>query len=441
MLRRATLLTLAAAVLAAVLSACAIYKEGSLAVTQPGGIGPVHVHFTLCSSEESTSGPGCSPYSGDAEAQLMVALAIPTGFSAPTELHAVPRHGGSPLALSPNREVAERVAEIPPEEEGQVWPPAGTTVVGYLSGVFSEHAGEEQEWDIDTDFALPAAADGGSYVGRFPLGLATGWRRVDASHPSSRAVSCTEYEGTPPAITPLGGCGIADEAAIGVSDLKIDDGPSPAIQALLQPGGQAQLTYGLDFASTVTGTLPSFALSATTTVPGGSATPTEASFAPGSVDPTSHRTSASRAVTVTAPARTPPGTYQVTLVATTASGGSASSTQAIVVPQPPKATIKLGKLKRNKAKGTATLTVTASATGKLTLSGKGLAKATKKVKVAGKPVKLKVRAVGKKLKRLRAKGKLKAKAKVSLRPDIGAAVSKGRALTLKLKAKSKKAKR
>ncbi len=98
----------------------------------------------------------------------------------------------------------------------------------------------------------------------------------------------------------------------------------------------------------------------------------------------------------------------------------------------PKKSLKLGKLTRNKKKGTAKLAVTAGGSGTVVL------KSTKKVKknsrkVGGKGTgKVTVKAKGKTLKKLKKKGKVKVKLTLTYKPGGGCAtVTKKRTVTLK----------
>ena len=78
----------------------------------------------------------------------------------------------------------------------------------------------------------------------------------------------------------------------------------------------------------------------------------------------------------------------------------------------------IGKLKRNRKKGTATLTIAIPEPGTIVASGKGIKKATVRAAKGGS-VKVPLKAVGKSLKRLKAKGKLKAKLKIAYSPVGG----------------------
>ncbi len=101
----------------------------------------------------------------------------------------------------------------------------------------------------------------------------------------------------------------------------------------------------------------------------------------------------------------------------------------------------LGKVKRNKKRGTATLAVRVPNAGKLALSGKGIKAASaagavisKTVGAAGK-VKLLIRAKGKKQKKLNRSGKVKVKVKITYTPPPG---DDPATQTRKLKLKRKK---
>ena len=115
-----------------------------------------------------------------------------------------------------------------------------------------------------------------------------------------------------------------------------------------------------------------------------------------------------------------PGT-QVTNVATISGGGeitttndSASDPTSIV----PVNTIGLGKLKKNRKKGTAMLSVTVQAPGSLVLSGKGVKRITKIVPAAG-TIGLPVKTTGAAKRKLGKSGKAKVKAQITFTPTGG----------------------
>ena len=94
----------------------------------------------------------------------------------------------------------------------------------------------------------------------------------------------------------------------------------------------------------------------------------------------------------------------------------------------------LGKLKRNKKKGTAKLEVTGLRTaGELKLSGKGLK--TQRKSAGPGSAKLKLKPKGKLAKNLKRKGKAKVKAKVVFTPNGGDAAQQNDKVKLKRKRK------
>src|SRR5690242_21361170 len=92
--------------IALVLSACAFLKQGSLSLSQGGGIGSVRVHFALCTEPE----PECSPNEETEEVQYLLGIAVPPGSTPPASVTAAPVGGGSPLTFTLNSEVATEIA-------------------------------------------------------------------------------------------------------------------------------------------------------------------------------------------------------------------------------------------------------------------------------------------------------------------------------------------
>jgi hypothetical protein len=415
---------------AIVLSACAFLKEGSLSLSQGGGIGSVRVHFTICTEPE----PECSPNEETEEKQYLLGIAVPPGSTPPATVTAVPVGGGSPLVFTRSDEVATEIAAASAnlkklaEKKGEgdkappVWPAAGLQGVGYLSNARLEQEGVQSEWNIDADFGLPAAADGSPFTGPFASGLSFGSREVSPAQPANRPVHCWQFEGEPQESDAL--CvGTVMEGQIGTADLKV---AAPA-QTSVFLGGKAKITFPFNFATT-TSPSPSFALAATSTLPKGKLSLASPTFTPGAVDPTTHRApTANQTATLTVPKQAKPGTYEVTVTATTPQGGTASQVAKVKVVKP---TLKFGGVKLNKAKGTATLTVKVPGAGTLTASGKGIVKAKKKAKKA-KKLKLTIKAKGKTKAQLEASGKAKVKAKIAFKPTSGISVKKTKGITLK----------
>lgn len=424
------LVLIAFAVLAASLSACAVYKEGSLQISQPGGVGSVRVHFELCT--DPTLG-GCAANEDEGQSQYLLMLRVPKGTAAPATVTANPVSGGAPIVYSRNDEVGRAYEQLIRDystaiENPQEWPPAGTETVGYLSAVFSEEKGATREWVADADLGLPAAADGGSYGGPFVLEMATGWRSVNPGAPADRPVVCwSPLNGEPQDEEKDTYCLPNEEEppSLGTSDLKI---AAPAAAAAFV-GGKATIAFPFDFASTATPP-PSFALAATSTLAKSKLTLSSPSFETATFDPASHRAPAeARTVTVSVPKNAKPGSYQVTINATAPQGGVVSQVATLKVTKPK---LKFGGVKLNKAKGTATLSVKVPSAGTLTAAGKDVVKVKKKAKKA-KKLKLTIKAKGKSKTQLEATGKAKLKAKISFKPTSGIAVKKTKSITLALR--------
>jgi hypothetical protein len=434
-LAKPALLLVAVAGLAIALSACAYLKFGSLSLSQPGGIGPVHVHFVICTEPE----PECEPNEDNATVQYMVGIAVPPGSTPPATITANQVGGGTPLVFTKNDEVAAEMAAASPfihkfvEEEGPeaeaviggVWPPSGLEGVGYLSAPYQETEGSVQEWNVDADFGLPAAADGSPFAGQFGTGIAFGFRGVSPEQPANRPVRCirSEAEASP---SEAFCSGSVLRAQIGTSDLRIAP-PVKASSAFV--GGRAPVKFGLNLASTVS-PAPTFALKATTSVKGGKATlRTGGTFVPGPLDPATHRAvTATSEVMVAVPTGTKPGTYEVTLTGTAAQGGAVSGVGKLKVTKPK---LKFGGVKLNKANGTATLKVKVPSGGRLTVAGKGVLKVKKSTGKA-RTLKVTIKATGKAKAALEQTGAANVKLKATFKPSSGIAVSKRKTVTLKL---------
>lgn len=415
------LAVVAFAVLSLVLSACVIYKEGSLRLSQPQGIGPVNVHFELCTEP---TGSACAPNEDEGQSQYMVGLTVPKGSIAPAIITAAPVSGGPPIVFNRNEEVAREISFVGEGGEGS-FPPPGMEAVGYLSAVYTEETGATREWTVDAGFGLPTAADGGSFGGPFDTQIVYGWRQVDGAHPANRPVSCFEPVGEPPSdATAI--CDFVDQGSVGTSDLRIT---APAA-ASVYIGGSATFAFPLDFASTAANP-PGFNLTATSTLPRAKLLLLISAWAPGTPDPTTHRSPvAASTVSVTVPKNAKPGTYDLTLTAKTPQGGTVSQVAKLKVS---KAKLSLGAAKLNKTKGIATLSVRIPGAGTVTATGKGIAKVKKPAKKATKPktLKLTIKAKGKAKKQLAEEGTAKVTAKITFKPLSGTPVTKTKKITLK----------
>ena len=122
-----------------------------------------------------------------------------------------------------------------------------------------------------------------------------------------------------------------------------------------------------------------------------------------------------------------PGVYLVEVTATDGAGASDTATGRIEIG--PRRDFHIGKLKRNRRKGTAMLPVTVGGPGRVVLSGARLKKAVVVARAEG-VVLVPVRARGRGLAVLARRGKLTTRARVAFDPDGGAGST--RAIGLKL---------
>ena len=425
LLRPAALLV-ALVALPLTLSACAEIDQASITVAQTGGVGPVRVHFRLCTVHEGfPSGEYelCAPADHEGQGQQILAYAVPKGSSVPATITPTPGPGAPAIVFSRNQEVAERIAEQGAESEPP-WPPAGDEVVGYLSNVIDEHEGDNFEWSVDADFGLPNPADGKAFAEPYEAGLGEGWREVSEEKPADRPINCEEFVFTPPTPQFYGSCSFLRETfPIPVSDLKI--APGAPVEAFA--GDTVPVQFGLELGSTAASP-PSFVISGTSTVPQATVTSTEPSLAPPDLDPNTHRSAPiASTLKVATPAKAKAGTYRVTLTASPPAGGKVSATTSLTLK---KLAIKVGKVHFKPAKGTATVSVKVSTAGTLHLSGKGLATIQRKPKGA-KTLKLTIRAKGAAKKTLREVGKVGLKPQIAFRAPLGASVSKTKSVALK----------
>jgi hypothetical protein len=281
---------------------------------------------------------------------MLAGLMVPTGSSAPATLTVTPGPGATATTMARNQEVAAAFTKLLGREAKL---PAGFEIAGYLSATIGEPVKQEVEWTFDSELGLPKAADGGSYGGPLKLAVLGGWREVTAGLSASRPVSCLGENGEKPEeFKPAqASCSLPEatnEALLGVSDLKI--ALPPTITAA--PGETVKLPFNFDFASTAA-VPPSFKLSATSSLRGAQVSLSNGTFSRGGFNPTTHRAPVTvRKVIVQVPKTALPGSFQVTLTAKTAQGGTVTGVATLKVkgkggvklkvPNPVKATLASG---------------------------------------------------------------------------------------------------
>lgn len=325
-MRRTRPLALLVAVTATALlfSGCVWLKEGSVALTQPGGIGGVNLRFSLCTTSVTEEGNKITCGSGPAatEGQFFVGLVVPAGTQAPEALTVTPGPGAGPLTLTRSAEVAPALSSNPLlAESGTVLPPPGSEILGYASGVIAEPVGQTLEWAVSANLGLPPVGDGGTYGGPMRVAVLPASREVTPKLPASRPFSCSA-EGD---LTICSGTETAVE--LGTSDLKI---AAPA-SAPVAPGTEVKVPFTIDLASSAAA-LPEFNLQATSTLPGAGLRLPSTTFNRAPSDATTKRAPATpRTVVVSVPPSAGPGNYELTLTATAPQGGAVTSVATLAV--------------------------------------------------------------------------------------------------------------
>jgi hypothetical protein len=293
-----------AGVLALALGGCVTIAEQSS--TQLDGVGPVQV----TTRAELNSGAG--------SAQGLLAYRIPTASTAPAAINTIATTGGPGFRfdLSPSY-TAELQTKSPPPS-GQKW-------VGYVSEVVSFGAGTK-DFTVAPLFSLVPGSDGSAFRGPFNFRTIVGWRIVDGTHPADRPVVCgspitTEVDGTDCASDPEDTNIIASNLQQPTQDLGILD--ASGVESVKQ-GNVARVKFQADYAGDGN-PAPTFLLDATTTIPDTTVSPSTPVLTP------DEGTTLLRVIG-RVPVSTPPGLYDVTLVASVGGEVRASTHEILVTP-------------------------------------------------------------------------------------------------------------
>lgn len=341
--RRLPLLALAGLALVLAFSGCTAIKPGSVALTQPAGIGPLNLRLVLCTvpaPSESAATTTCGPAPETVEGQMLLTLIVPIGTTVPATIVATPGPGATPTTFTRSQEVAQAFVA------GGKPPGSGFEIAGYASGVIAETTGQAAEWALATELRPPVSADGGSSGLPFKSALRSGWREVKPGLPASRPVKCLseaelkkeEPETPGAAICEFGGAP-GNEVTLGISDLRVR-APAPATVA---PGAKVKLPFVLDFASSAA-ELPKFKLTVSSKLPGAELSVSSNSFSRGPSNPANNRAPATtRQAIVEIPATARLGTYELGLTATAAQGGAVTATTKLIVKPSGKAKVTVPK--------------------------------------------------------------------------------------------------
>lgn len=286
------------------LAGCVSISEES--ARQLDEIGDVELTTVVCASE-TVVGPRCpasntSEVGAGGEYQVLIGYRLPPQTSPPETVFSTE----PPVALARSESYSAELNRLapPPAESGQRW-------VGYLSPPFGHQLGDSQSAaSVIARVLLLRSPDGGPFPAPFRYRTVVGYRH--ATEDPNRAVSCGDSlvygNGDTVCVTYPDEETIKTDLQVQTRDLGIVAGPSTRIAR----GSTGSLPFTLAYNGATAS--PAFALAATTTLPGGTVTPATLQAAPAesgaSVVP----------VTVSVPASTPPGSYEVTLTATHGSG-------------------------------------------------------------------------------------------------------------------------
>jgi hypothetical protein len=253
--------------------------------------------------------PGCQAGSVNGlKVQLLVGFRVPVGSDGPDSFFTDARD----LQLSRSASYTQQLQAKFPAPAGEHW-------VGYISTVrtFASGTAAESPTGIHPEFTLPAQPGGAPFPGPYHWRWVVGFRNIASEPHAGDPVSCgfaTFCVDSPPE-----GQVSTDLPAENASDF----GVLPGSGATAAAGGTATVAFPVRYLDTAGLGARDFALTASTNLPGGGATPAA---------PTLHSGGGTSTVNVSlpVPAGTPLGAYTVTLSATTGSPAVTRSNTAVI---------------------------------------------------------------------------------------------------------------
>jgi hypothetical protein len=344
-LRRVVAVLLAVAMVA-LMSGCALLK--SVSSSQLNTIGNVQITTTICAGDVNSNNTGYSPADsacqgsgkggnssgngngGDAlngTYQISLAYKIPSASTPPASFTSTntsnppttPCGGG--ITFNENSGLETAIQNLSPAGSGKKWAAYYSTTQSYTNAG-CQYITVSPQFTLNQGFGVVA------FQGPFTYRTIVGWRQVDESTPgntSSRAATCggtsitTGYtdgvDGSDGDTNPdMSGICADDPSAATISGADAsqatrDLGILPTAGGSAHAGGSGTVTFNANYKGAA---LPSgqFNLTATTTVPGGTATPSQPTLTPAADSDNTVN------VNVTVPANTTPGAYDVHLIAT-----------------------------------------------------------------------------------------------------------------------------
>lgn len=316
-----------------VLSGCLVID--SLSVSQLNTVGNVRIALDVCFSQTAgscTDKGNSAEISGGTTQQPLIAFRVPSAALAPSTFATT---AGESLTFNESTEFEQKLQALDPAPTGQYW----VAYMATTSVVVTD--GANQTFTVAPEFTLGQSADGSPFTGPFLYRPTVGSREVTSSLLIGRALDC--------------GTSLFAPNSTSVADTICIDSPSQAdtatnlslstrdlgivaSNATGKAGDHKSISFLVKYAGASTA-VANFALDATTSVPGGTATPSQGSLLPA--------TDSSNPVTVvvTVPKQTPVGSYNVTLNARLANGQVRTSTATLTITDKikPTATITLVK--------------------------------------------------------------------------------------------------
>ena len=311
-MRRATraLLIVMALGSAALLSGCVVISGQTS--QQLNTIGAVRLTTTVCFSKQS----GC-PDSGNTGYpansggfQVMLGYRIPAPTSTPQSFNTI---AGQFLSFERDASYAAELQRLMPPAPGQKW-------VGYRTGSLGS-APNNPGFTVAPSFALRQGDDGSPFAGPFAYRVVSGARV--APNPNAPVDCGSNPAGNDPTKTSCVDSPSVAEAGANLQQPTQDLGILDAGAAFrAHKGGAAPVQFRLLYAGN--GPAPSFALKASTDIPGATARVQSPSVVPSSAG-------SKVPVKLQVPADVPDGSYDVTLVASLPNGQMRASTHEVQI--------------------------------------------------------------------------------------------------------------
>jgi hypothetical protein len=322
------------AVPAIAIGLCGCVGISAVGTSQPQSMGPLQLTVSACAN----GAPSCAATSNSgslyeaidassAEVQVLVAVRLPVGSTAPENLLAGLGGGGSlSFARSPTYEAELQALE--PAPTGERW-------WGWLSTAGTYSQSSKQSFTVTISATLPRPADGGPLESPMHWRPVVGGRAVDGGASAGRPVKCGTtnndlYEGYSEGgglVTVFCIDSPSADATRGFLTAPLIDFGIVGSSVQAPPGGTVTAVFVAKRSGAVDPAI--FTLAAHSEIPGGTVTidRTTVSLGGDATQPV--------LATIGVPANTAAGTYPVTLNATSPGKPDRSGTVTVTVPGPP----------------------------------------------------------------------------------------------------------